>query len=520
VTAQRPLRDASGATLVAAAALGGVLTALAYAPTRWLPLLVAGPALGLWAAARTASARRGALCGLVFGVAFGYVEFRWMFEVDVVPALLLPPVEGLWWALPGAVAGAAARLPIGWWVATTASAWTIAEAARARAPLSGFEWGQLAMAAAPTPLRSVVAVVGALGLTALLAAAAAALAAPALDGRRAWRPLGLVVLLAVALSAVGAHDMTAPAGRLDVAVVQVDDPCPGAFAEDCPGYGEDLLRDYIAGTAALERTPELVLWGEDALPGAETLSDVGDRIAALTGGLPAPLLAGVGTPAAPGRFLRWAALFDRDGTSLGGYAKREPVPFGEYVPLRAVLGGISDVGRLVPSDLQPGVDTSPVIVPTDDGPVPLGATVSWEVIFSRLVRDVAVDAEGLVTLTTVSSYGTSAASDQLLDAAQLRAAEHHKPVVVAATTGRSAVIDPAGARVTTSALFGADTTIGTLELRSGLTPFARTGDLPTVLLAVLILVGGLVLHRRAAGGRREGVEDPAAASRPSDAVTT
>jgi apolipoprotein N-acyltransferase len=506
--------------LVATAAAGGAATALAYAPTRWLPLLLLGPALGLWAAARSDSPRWGALCGLAHGLAFSYVEFRWMFEVDVVPALLLPVVESVFWALPGAAAAAVARLPPGWWVAVTASAWALAEALRARGPLSGFEWGQLAMAAAPTPLRPAVAIVGALGLTALLAAVATGLAALLLGGRRRYPPLVVALVLTVGAAAAGGIELTSPAGALDVAVVQVNDPCPGAFAEDCPGYGDALLRDYVAGTATLDGAPDLVLWGEDALPGATALPDIGDRVAALTGGLPAPLLAGVGTPAAPGRFLRWAALFDRDGTSLGGYAKREPVPFGEYVPLRAVLGGISDVGRLVPSDLEAGVDTSPVVVPTDDGQVPLGTTVSWEVTFSRLVRDVALEADGFATLTTVSSYGTSAASDQLLDAAQLRAAEHRKPMVVAATTGRSALIDAAGARVATSALFRADTMTGTMQLRTGLTPFARFGDVPTLLLALLVLASALVVRRRRGSRRAVDASGHAEAERSSDAVST
>lgn len=520
MSAPRPARAVPATALVATAAVGGVLTALAYAPTRWLPLVVLGPALALWAAARTGAAGWGALCGLAYGLAFGYLEFRWMFEVDVVPALLLPLVESVCWAVPGAVAGAAARLPTGWWVAATAAAWTVGEAARARGPLSGFEWGQPAMAVAPTQLRLAAALVGALGLTALLVAAAAGVAGLARSGRRTYVPLAVVLVLLLGGTALGGRDLTSPAGDLDVAVVQVDDPCPGEFAEDCPGYGDELLRDYVTGTAELGGSPDLVLWGEDALPGAVALPEAGERVAALTGGLPAPLLAGVGTSAGPGRFLRWAALFDRDGTSLGGYAKREPVPFGEYVPLRSVLGGIADVGRLVPSDLEPGVDTSPVVVPTDDGQVPLGTTVSWEVTFSRLVRDVAVEADGLVTLTTVSTYGTSAASEQLLDAAQLRAAEHRKPMVVAATTGRSALIAADGARVATSALFEADTVTGTMRLRSGLTPFARTGDLPTVLVALLVLAAAPAVHRRGGGRFPATTAERETAVAASDAVAT
>lgn len=482
---------------VMAALAGGTITALAFAPTRWFPLVVVGPALGLWAAARSGSARRGALAGLVYGLAFAFVEFRWMREVDLVAGVVLPLVQGPFWAVVGAAAGAATRMRPAWWIAITVASWALVEATRARVPLTGFEWGQLSMAVADTPLRAATAVTGALGLTALLAAAAAVLAAVVLgEGRRVVVPGAAVIVLLLVVVGVGRADWTAADGDLRVGVVQVDDPCPGAFAADCPGYSEELLRSYIAGTRALDEPVDLLLWGEDALLGAPTLEQVGAQLVARSGELPAPLLAGAGTPTTPGRFLRWAALFGAQGTALDGYAKRMPVPFGEYVPWRSVLGGISDVGRLVPSDLEAGQDASPIVVRTDVDVARLGTVVSWEVTFARAVRAVARDANALATLTTVSSYGTSAASDQLLDAAQLRAAEHQKAMVVAAVTGRSALIDPAGGKTAQTALFEADRLIGRLPLRTGLTPYARFGDMPVVLVAVATVVAALVAARR------------------------
>jgi apolipoprotein N-acyltransferase len=268
---------------------------------------------------------------------------------------------------------------------------------------------------------------------------------------------------------------------------------------------------YVDRTATLETAPDLILWGEDALYGGETLDAVGRQFVERYGPPPAPLLAGTATPGEPGHFFRWAALFDTDGTSLGGYAKRRPVPFGEYVPLRSLLGGISDVGRLVPSDMVPGRATSPLAVPVDGGTVDIGAAVSWEVSFSRLVRDVAQHADGMATLTTVSSYGTSAASDQLLAAAQLRAAEHQKPMAVAATTGRSAMIHATGDLVASTALLQQDDVTAAMPLRSGLTPFARAGDVPVGVAALVVLL--VIVVRRS----RDRADDEDAAD-PTDEV--
>jgi apolipoprotein N-acyltransferase len=489
---------------VVAALLGGIGAALAFAPTGWVPLVLIGPAIGLWAAAAARTTIGGAVCGLAFGLGFAFTALRWMLELDPVAGLLLPLIQGMFWVAIGAVAAAATRLHPAWWVPVVAAAWTLTEATRARSPLTGFEWAQLAMAVTDTPARHAAAAVGALGLTALLAAVAAALAA--LPWSRGWTrivPIVVAAALMVVVATAGAVRWTVPDGTLDVAVVQVSDPCPGEFAADCPGYIDALVADYVTRSAELDGDPDLIVWGEDALPGAATLDAAGTAVVGRSGGLAAPVLAGVGTPTTPGRFLRWAALFGTDGTPIDAYAKRMPVPFGEYVPWRSVLGGISDVGRLVPSDLEAGDDTSPVELSTDDGVARLGTVVSWEVTFARAVRAVARDANGLATLTTVASYGTSATSDQLLDAAQLRATEHQKPMVLAATTGRSALIDAHGVIADRSALFQGDTLTGTMQLRSGLTPYARGGDLPIVLVAAAVLVAAWIARRRGLRGADE-----------------
>jgi apolipoprotein N-acyltransferase len=93
----------------------------------------------------------------------------------------------------------------------------------------------------------------------------------------------------------------------------------------------------------------------------------------------------------------------------------------------------------------------------------------------------------VIVLTTQSTYQRAAVSDQLLRTAQLRAAELQRPVIVAATTGRSAAIDATGQRVTETKLYGADLLVTQVELTSGETPFARWGDLLAVAAAGIML---------------------------------
>lgn len=506
--------------VVAAALVGGVVTSLAFAPTAILSAAIVGPAIGLWAFSQAATARQAAGAGLLYGLAFTFLAFRWMLELDQIAYVVLCLLQSVFWVPTGALTRWIVRLGPAWWVAGTTATWTLVELLRARFPVSGFEWGQLGLTVADTVARRAAAVVGALGLTGLMVAVAAGLTVLMVyRTRRSAIPLLVAVVALAGVTALGSVSWTAPGETLQVALVQTDRPCAEEFAQDCPGYSDVLLDMYVEGTEALETTPDLIVWGEDALLGGESLDTVGRQFVDRYGSLPAPLLAGTATPGAPGRFYRWAALFDADGTALGGYAKRRPVPFGEYVPLRSVLGGISDVGRLVPSDMIPGRDTSPVVLPLGDGAVELGTVVSWEVAFSRLVRDVAREADGLMTLTTVSSYGTSAASDQLLATAQLRAAEHQKPMAVAATTGQSAMILPTGQLVAKTALLQRDDVTAGMPLRSGSTPFSRTGDLPVGVVAAAVLLVIVVRRRRdsaPAGQANDAAADPHTGSAGAD----
>lgn len=506
---------------VLAAVAGGAATALAFAPVHVVAFAILGPALGLWAFAQARTGRRGAVSGLAYGLAFAYTAYIWMLELDLIAYIVLSLLQAGFWALTGAVTARISHLRPGWWVAGVTATWTLVEALRARGPATGFEWGQLGLSTADTVLRRGAAIVGTLGMTALLVAIAAGLAALAMDRRlRSVVSLAVSTVALVAVVVLGSFMWTTPGETLEVAVVQADSPCPDSFAEECPDHSDRLLTNYVAEMATLTSTPDLVVLGEDALPAGETLDAVGQDFVERFGPLPAPLLAGSATPAEPGRFFRQAALFDRDGTSLGAYAKREPVPFGEYVPFRSLLGGVSDVGRLVPTDIMPGRDTSPVTLPTASDPALLGTVVSWEVTFSRLVHDVARHANGLATLTTVSSYGRSAAPEQLLDAAQLRAAEHQKPMVVGATTGPSAIILPTGEMSAKTALLRADSTTGSMPLRNGLTPFGRTGDLAVTAIAAMALL--LVIQRARREDRTAGVREqsppPATDSEPVDST--
>ncbi|QBI21705.1 apolipoprotein N-acyltransferase [Egibacter rhizosphaerae] len=484
--------------LVPLSAFGGVLTSTGFPASDLAPLALLGVAVGLGACAASGTAGRGAITGLAYGVAFAGVVFAWALQLEVLAYLALAPIQGAFWVLTGAAATVAARRlgPLGWTVAVAAT-WTLVEALRARAPMGGFEWGQLGLSSAEFPVREGAAIVGTLGLTGLLVAVAAALAATLQwwgEGPlRALVPLILALAATGSVAAIGAADWTEDVGSLEVAIIQVDDPCPGEYAAECPGMRQELLADHIAAVGRLDEDVDLLLWGEGVLRGA-TPEQAGAALHEAAGDLPAPLLAGTSSPEEPDRFYNRNVLYEPDGTVVDAYAKRHAVPFGEYVPFRNALGWIANVGDLVPTDMVSGGLPGELAVP--DHAVSLGTVVSWEVTFARLVRDSAADTQALTALTTQASYEEAPVSDQLLQAARLRAAETGRGAAIAATTGRSTIIEPGGAQPAQTELYAADELVGTLELRDGATPFVRFGEWPVIALALALGLLQVLASRR------------------------
>jgi apolipoprotein N-acyltransferase len=185
-------------------------------------------------------------------------------------------------------------------------------------------------------------------------------------------------------------------------------------------------------------------------------------------------------------FYNRAYLVAGDGKVAGWYDKINLVPFGEYVPLRSLFGGV--VNRIVKGfgDMFPGrVQTI-----FDFKGARLGVLICYESVFPDLARRaVKGGADILVNITNDAWYGDSSAPYQLLAMSAMRAVETKTPMVRVANTGISAVIQPTGEITDRTPLFKRGTEIETVSWRPVTTVYVLVGDVFAIACFVLTMIG-------------------------------
>jgi apolipoprotein N-acyltransferase len=484
-----------------AALVAGAPLALAFPRPGWWWLALVGlvPLLALAMAAP--SGREAAVRAWLGGTGF-------FLAVD---AFLVPEVGPF--MVPLAVLLAALWLPVGWLarallgtgarrvgpgrlaaaMVLVPSAFVAGEALRSWDALGG-PWGLLGASQWNAPaLLSVAALGGVWGLSFLLVAVNVAVAAAlgrGVPGRT--RALAAAAAAALPLAALGfwaLRPAPPPAGTATVAFVQ-----PGAV-----GPVEDRFRggERLSRTVAASR-PDLVAWGESSL-GRDPAAHPGDlaRLEAVARDTGAPVLAGVDARRDGGGIYKTALLVGPDGV-LGSYDKLRLVPFGEYVPLRPLLGWVTRFTDAARVDRHRGTHLEVL----DAGGLRVGPLICFESAFPDLARNLAADGADLVVVQTAdTTFQGSWGLDQHASLSAVRAVESGRPVLQAALSGTSAAFDARGRRLAWApgGWRGAGTV--SLPLSRERTPYVRVGDVVPLACAVALAAGGLVaaLRRRRRG---------------------
>ncbi|MEU6524739.1 apolipoprotein N-acyltransferase [Streptomyces sp. NPDC046924] len=487
----------------AAAALSGLLLYVSFPPrTLWWLALPAFAVFGWVLRGRGWKAALG--LGQLFGLGFLLPLLVWTgVEVGPGPWIALAVIEALFVALVGAGVAAVSKLP--GWPVWAAALWTAGEAARARVPFHGFPWGKIAFGQADgaflplaalggTPVLGFAVVLCGFGLYEIVRVAVEARRTGTV--RRVAAAVGALSVAVPAAAAVAARPLvsdTAETGTATVAVVQGNVPRLGldfnaqrrAVLDHHARETERLAAEVDAGRA--ER-PDIVLWPEnssdiDPFTNADAYAVI-DRAAKAIG---APVSVGA-VVNKDGRLLNEQVLWDPVKGPVDTYDKRQIQPFGEYLPLRSLVGAINDDWTsMVRQDFSRGSEPG-VFTMAGTG---VGLVTCYEAAFDWAVRDTVEDGARLISVpSNNATFGRSEMTYQQLAMSRVRAVEHSRTVTVPVTSGVSAIIMPDGTVSRKTGMFVADSLVQEVPLRSSQTPATRLGVLPETAL-VLVAAGGL-----------------------------
>ena len=510
----------------AIALLAGALSSLAMAPFNAWPILFVTLPVAVWqidgaGAGRWRGVPAAALTGWWFGLGYFvpglyWIGYAFLVDADTFAWLLPFAILGLpaYLALFTALGFALARL---FWtrdpsrVIALAASLTMSEWLRGHA-LTGFPWNTLGYALSePLALAQTASLIGLWGLTFL---AVAIFASPAVlidgtsRGRKPWVAPSIALALLLVMTVFGAirlsrHPTVLVANtKLRIMQPNLQQDARFNYAAKAEVMKKYLtLSDRASGPQSTGvRDVNVLIWPESAFPffltrEADAMAEIADLLpkgtVLVTGSVRAPDLP-------PGtritRAYNSVYVIDHDGSVLSVYDKLHLVPFGEFLPFQDLMEkiGFEQLTR-VQGGFIPGTHRHSMEVPNAPRMLPL---ICYEAIFPGNVVDRNDRPGWIVNLTNDGWFGISTGPYQHLQQARLRAIEQGLPLVRAANTGISAVIDPVG-RVVAQLGLGLE---GVLD--SGLpaaippTPYARVGDVPIII--ILAAAWLYVIRRRAA----------------------
>ena len=496
----------------------GALSDLAMAPFDAWPVLFLTFPVMVWLIDGAAGGRwRGipaaAMTGFWFGLGYFVPGLYWIGYAFLVDASTFA------WLLPFAVLGLPAYLALfmaaGFalarllWssdasrVCALAFSLTVSEWLRGHV-LTGFPWNALGYALGePLALAQSASLIGLWGMTFL---AVAIFASPAVlidrdvRGRTPWiAPVAALVLLVVmgGFGVVRLSQTPTVLGSVKLRIMQ-------------PNLEQDAKFNYAAKAAVMQkyltlsdrasgpqstgvRDANILIWPESAFPffltrEADAMAEIAELLpkgtVLITGSVRAPDLA-------PGGRITTAYnsiyVIDHDGSVVSIYDKLHLVPFGEYLPLQNYMEqmGFEQLTRQQ-GGFVAGSVRRPLEIPNAPAALPL---ICYEAIFPAIGWSPDDRPGWMVNLTNDGWFGISTGPYQHLQQARLRAIEQGLPLVRAANTGISAVIDPLGRIVARLGLGLEGVLDSQLPSPIASTIYAKLGDIP----AAIIVAGGLLI---------------------------
>lgn len=505
----------------AIAAVAGAASALAMPPFNAWPILFATFPILVWMIDGAGAGRFGrvgsaAWAGWCFGFGYFVAGIYWIGIAFLVDA------ENFAWLMPFAVLGlpaylalftalGAALASLVWTpgparIVALAAAMTLAEWLRGHV-LTGFPWNAFGYAlTTPLALAQSASLIGIWGLTLI---AVAVFASPAVladdraETRRRFLPLALSLAVLTAMMTYGSLRLAgSPTAFVDGVRLRIMQPNLPQDTKFNYGAKNEVMARYLAlsDLATGEdrrgvRDVTHLIWPESAFPflltrEPDALKQIADLLPPGT-----VLITGAGraegTRAAGGRLKAYNSIYtiDADGSVLSVYDKVHLVPFGEYLPLQPLLErfGLRQLTKL-PGGFSAGDRRRLMDIPGALAALPL---ICYEIVFPGQVVPAGERPDWMLNLTNDGWFGDSTGPYQHFQQARVRAIEEGLPLVRAANTGISAVVDPLG-RVVKALPLGVEGVLdAALPRRLDRTVSVRLGQawLGFVLLAALVFCG-------------------------------
>lgn len=471
--------------------VAGALMALGFAPYHLWPVIFIGLPILYMLLAEATSYQQAAFRAFMFG--YGYCmagtwwignallvdadKFAWLLPFSI---LGLSAVMALWFGLFGALVYA---LRAHMSSVLFAVVWVLVEYARS-VGIFGFPWNLLGyMSLASLPFAQGAALVGTYGLSLVLVLLGLVPVLWLNSATRRQKIIGtaLPVFIVVAVVAYGLTRLSKPTEftAITLRLVQPNVPQEVKGTREGQAIAMQSLGQFTIATPKAAQ-PDVTIWPETAYP----FSIRGEHAHALP---PVKLLL-TGAVRAEGytpHVKIWNSLvaMNGDGEVLATYDKHQLVPFGEFVPLRHVL----PLDKITPGDLDFSRGSGARTLTVGNLP-PFSPLVCYEGIFPWMATDENHRPAWMLNVTNDAWYGDSQGPYQHFDMVRMRAIEQGLPMVRAANSGISAVVDSYGRVVERMALHTQGFFDSALPTAIAPPPYARNGELTVLCLAIALFL--------------------------------
>jgi apolipoprotein N-acyltransferase len=482
----------------------GLLTVLGFAPFYFFPVPIITLAVLLGFCHKSNTSSQAALLGFSFGMGLFSAGVTWIYvslhDFGAMPMpiavtalivlcayLSLFPTLSFW--LLAKLSPASSVI----WALTAAALWMLFEWFRGYL-FTGFPWLALGYSQAPySPLVGFAPIIGVYGISWIIVFSAALLFIWMEKGLTKWRyglSFTLIWLCGFFLQSI---EWVKPEGEpVTVSLLQ------GNIAQNMK-WREDHLENTMETYAKLilESNSRLIVTPEISIP---LFSDVVPQsylsyLAAHAKENNGDVLIGLAERTTDNGDDYYNTMFSYGSAPEQRYRKHHLVPFGEFIPVKAIFGWVIQVLKIPLSDFsRGGLDQQPM----DLAGQRVAINICYEDVFGEEIIYQLPQATMLVNVSNDAWFGRSIGPQQHLQISQMRALETGRYMLRATNTGVTAIIDERGKVLQTIEIFTTAALHGVAQGFTGATPYVHAGNYPILGLAGLILCIGLISAFRTA----------------------